>query len=237
MLKIGLIGLLMAAALAPATARAQKGGVGPAAQPAPQQAAPAQREDARAAADRLIAHGQGGAASWFVNVTRSGGPATVMHRRSGLTCVFDAQPVRGELVAYPASGSAMAGDDVSCNMLNAAGRSFLETLYVTRYIGGSFEQHYQGAVAEIRSRFGQTPQWTPSRPDTADPGLPPCHTIRFQVIMDGRPSYTRLSICQVGPWTVMLRFSAPIEQADAADQAAGRAFRDAVMQVARGSST
>ena len=57
------------------------------------------------------------------------------------------------------------------------------------------------------------------------------------VIIAPGGSYTRLSITQIGPWTLMLRFSAPLAEAEAADRAAGRVFHDAVMQVMRARST
>jgi len=54
--------------------------------------------------------------------------------------------------------------------------------------------------------------------------------------MDGRPTYTRVSMTQVGDWTVMLRFSAPLAEAEAADRAASELFRRTVLQIIRSST-
>ena len=193
---------------------------------------------ARADADRILSQaGQGAASRYFSNVTRPGGPATLMHGRSGLICIFDAQPVRGQLMVYPASGGAAEGDDVSCNLMNSAGQGYLETLYATRYVDGDLQSHFQGAVAEIRARFGALEPWRPAMSDASSGDSPPSLTVRYQVMMDGQPTYTRLSMAQVGAWTVMLRFSAPIGEGEGADQAATRAFEEAVAQVVRGSAS
>ena len=62
-------------------------------------------------------------------------------------------------------------------------------------------------------------------------------TVRYRVMMDGRPTYARLSMSQVAGWTIMMRFSAPIGEGAQADQAAARAFEEAVAQVLRGSAS
>ena len=222
-------GLIAAVLASPAKGWGQKPGDPP---------SPPVATQARADADRLLAQpGQGAASRYFSNVTRPGGPAAVMHGRSGLICTFDAQPVRGQLMVYPATGGAPEGDDVSCNLMNSAGADYLETLYATRYADGDLQSHFQGAVAEIRARFGALEPWRPAMSDAASADGPPAMTVRYRVMMDGRPTYTRLSMSQVAGWTIMMRFSAPIGEGAQADQAAARAFEEAVAQVLRGSAS
>ena len=200
-------------------------------QPPAVQSTPPPNEDPRLAAARIIEEGGNSTATFFQNTTPTGGPATITHRRSGLTCVFEVQPPRGQLTIYPSPTPQLLGDDVSCTMFNPAGRGFLETLYATRYPTGDLAEHFAGAVGEIRARFGAAEPWVPQVDQSVDPTLPPIRTARFRVIMDGVPSYTRMSIAQVGDWTVMLRFSTPIADAEAGDRAATAEVRRAIMQV------
>lgn len=226
-LPLALAGLAMVATLAPVAAQAQK----------PADAPPA-AANPHADAERLISQGANGSAGrYFANVTRPGGPATVIHSRSGLICVYDALPVRGELMVYPASSGIPEGDDVSCNLMNSAGEGYLETLYATRYASGDLQSHYQAALAEMRARFGALEPWSPAAADPADSAGRQTMTARYRVVMDGQVVYTRLSMAQVGPWTVMMRFSAPIDDGERADRAASQAFGDAVSQVVRGSAS
>ena len=223
-------GLVAGVLAAPAAGWAQKPGDSP-----PPATAPS---NARADADRLLAQpGQGVASRYFSNVTPPGGPAAILHGRSGLICSFDNQPVRGQLMVFPANQGTPEGDDVGCTLTNSAGQDFLETLYVTRYAGGTLESHFQDALGEIRIRFGALEPWRPVVPDPPSRNSPPAFTARYRVMMEGRPTYTRLSMAQVGGWTVMMRFTAPMGDVERADQAATRAFEEAVAQVVRGSAS
>lgn len=192
---------------------------------------PPTNESHTAAADRLIAR-TNGAENHFVNATPPAGPATVVHRRSGLVCVFP-PPAVGQIQIYATPQNGSPGDDIGCNAVDGV---YLRTFYATRYGDGTFDSHFEVAVRQMRARYGAMTEWEPRTPESTPPDLPPIRTVRFRVVVDGQPGYTRMSMAEIGPWTIMLRFSAPFASAEAADAAAHQAMIDAVRQVLRGSA-
>jgi hypothetical protein len=147
-------------------------------------------------------------------------------------CAFP-PPATGQIQIYATPQNGSPGDDVGCNALDGV---YLRTFYATRYGSGTFESHFDTAVREMRTRYGTLTEWEPQSPESTPSDLPPIRTVRFQVTVEGRPGYTRMSMAEIGPWTVMLRFSAPFAEAEAADAAAHQAMIDAVRQVLRGSA-
>ena len=211
--------LVLLAAVAPVLAAAQPAG-GP-----------------QAVAQRLIAAGDGDAAAYFSNVTPPGGPPTVRHRRSGLTCVFTSLQ-QATISVFPRSPSAVQGDDVGCNMTVGPG-GYIETIYATRYSPPlSAEQVLAGADQAMQRRYrdmvarpgDDRPPAQLSARDAAD--LPPVVSRRYLATdSNGHRIFTRASVATVGDWTVMLRFSADASDADAADRWANEAFARVVLSV------
>ena len=56
-------------------------------------------------------------------------------------------------------------------------------------------------------------------------------TERYLVTEGGQRLFTRISMCKVGDWIVMLRFSTPEEAAEEADQWASAMFSQVVLSV------
>ncbi len=213
---LGALGLAWPAAAGGAGATAPA--APPAAQPTPAAAS--------AYADRLIA-ADPQPALWQ-NVTGSDTTPSIRYVRNGMVCRFTGSHA-DRLEVFPLSSAAAAGDDVGCNTALSA-RGFLITLYATRYRVGDFQAHFQGAVAEMRQRYGAMTPWTGTASSVAMPQG--SQTARFVVNNEGHQEYSRVSMTEVRGWTIMIRFSAPTANGEAADEFASRMFAAAVNDIA-----
>lgn len=193
--------------------------------PAPLQT-PSPNAEARAWADRLIE--QAGADGLFVNVSDGSRPAA-RHVRSGLVCRF--AMAEGDRLFLFDPGPANPGDDVGCNTFLSSHGGAWVTFYATRYRSGDLNVYFSEALEEMRARYATMDPWTPARASTPSDG-PMVRHARFIATEEGaEPVYTRLSIAQVGEWTIMMRFSGAAAEAESLDQIGGRAFGVAVSGV------
>lgn len=150
----------------------------------------------------------------FANETVEGKAVTVRHLPSGLVCLFN--PGQENVLSFP-STSIARGDDVMCSIPRLADQA---TLYATRYPRPlALGDEFQVSLKPIRVRFRRL------KPYRAKPSkmmeqlaktVPPSLTSR----MVGEGVFTRLSVAQVGPWTIKMRVTGDAGAADFIDRQA-----------------
>jgi hypothetical protein len=176
--------------------------------PRPPQAPPAAEAPAPApdAAARLIAgHGMEDvfepvADDFFI---------AVRHRLSGFVCRFEPGPP-ARLIVFP---GLERGEDVGCDQTTNSGEIY--TFYVTRYPPQerfTAEDQMNGSMEIMLSRYPNAEIWAPPFEIALGEGafVPP-ETFTGRLIYPGRDRQrylTRVSIAQVGPWSLKMRYSA-----------------------------
>lgn len=189
------------------------------------QASPAS-EGARAEAQRLIDKSGGGA---LFEDASAGDVPGVRHVRSGLRCTFEPGSPTNAVNLNPTSIA--RGDDVSCS--TAAG-SAIHTVYATKFGQAiSAEDHIRMAAMAIEMRFPNTKPYTGGVTAQSEGAPVPILTRRFESDgPDGARLYQRVSVAMVGPWTVKLRTTSPLDDAPGADLMAEATMIQAVKDVA-----
>lgn len=192
-------------------------------------AAPAFAEEAPTAAPGSIATGmieQANAGGVFELVHN--GQVSVRHVGSGLRCDFARDGAGGRLMLFP---NLPRGDDVACDVQDGGTYT---TIYATRFpFPSTLDEQIAGAEGAIRSRFPAAQALEPLT-DVETIGLPPQRSVRFLVSRDGVQHFTSVSVAQVGPWTIKLRYTTPAPDAEAASRAdlsANLAFASILRQI------
>lgn len=131
--------------------------------------------------------------------------AAVRHVGSGLVCNFQSDGVGGRIVLFP---GLPRGDDVACEFADA-GHNI--RLYATRLPQRATLQDLISAVETAVRRA--TPDATPY-PATlriaANAGLPTSSSSQFLLPGEtGARDYLRVSVAQIGAWTIKMRYRAP----------------------------
>ena len=88
----------------------------------------------------------------------------------------------------------------------------------------------------MTTRYGALAAWRgrPQPVEMPQGGPSDVRHARYLVTEDGAQRFTRISMTQINGWTIMLRFSANPEDADAADAVASQMFVQAVEEVMTG---
>jgi hypothetical protein len=127
-----------------------------------------------------------------------------------------------DLEAFPASA---ANPGAHCSMVDdGVATSFV----AVRFADGT---NLDGAFAEsLAASAGQaSPRaWAgePSAADKSSPeGLPHFRIARFEVVIDGAPSFLRVAMSEARGWYLQQIVSAPLDRAEAAEAAAGETWR------------
>lgn len=178
----------------------------------PPVATPAQPATAAATAEanRLIE--RAGAQELFEEVSEGVVPA-VRHLRSGVKCTFEAGAGPNQIVVY--DQGAARGDDVSCQ---TESMKIITTLYVTRFPPEfTVHQQLEGAVAAIKQRLPDARPYTGQSADARSDGLPEILSARFEFGADEGRRLTKVQLSKVGPWTLKLRTTGPLEPPMATD--------------------
>ena len=137
---------------------------------------------------------------------------TVRHRLSGLLCFFEADAHGLRLTVFPGS----RGEDVSCNQMTADGQAV--TTYFTRY-----DQPYsalflaEDAYGLMQQRFPDGEPWAPSVEmliGSSDAEPREEASFRLLIDWDGEPSLTRVTVTNIGGWSLKMRYTGALNDAD-----------------------
>lgn len=147
--------------------------------------------------------------------------AAIRHAPSGMLCVLPSDGAF-DLQAFPASA---ANPGASCSAANGG----VATLFVAVRFEAvtSLDRAFAEALAATAGQASPI-VWTgePSAADTSSPeGLPHFRIARFEVAVDGAPGYLRVAMSEARGWYLQQIVSAPLERAEAAEAAAGEAWR------------
>ncbi len=132
-------------------------------------------------------------------------PASVRHLGSGLTCHFPPDGAGGRLALI---AGLPRGDDVACEF---TGGGHNIRLYATRLPRRASLEQLIGAVEEAVRRGSPTAAPYAATLDIAvGAGLPAWRSTQFLVPGEnGARDYLRVSVAQVGAWTLKMRYRAP----------------------------
>lgn len=128
----------------------------------------------------------------------------VRHTASGMVCRLS-PATTNRIAIFP---QAARGEDVACESLR---NGEVMRLYATRYsFETTLDQQIAGATDAIREHYYSVhPLPEPSAASTE--GGPRTATARFAAAtQSGERFYTRVSVAQFGPWTIKMRFTAPM---------------------------
>ena len=196
-LKMGLMGVIAAAILAPA---------------AQAQTPPAASGEAKAEGDALLA--QAKAADLFDNITAGDAQdIKLRHKASGLVCEFNLAQPANRVVVFD---SPIRGDDIACATGGEAGQ---RTLYASHTPGRALADAFAHDLAQVKKDHpGAVDYALPKGTDSPIlqmldiPPMPASKTARF--IVDHQ--FTSVSSAVVKDWSLEFRFTCPEERQDVA---------------------
>jgi hypothetical protein len=144
-------------------------------------------------------------------------PASVRHLGSGLTCHFPPDGAGGRLVLI---AGLPRGDDVACEF---TGDGLNLRLYATRLPRRASLQQLIGAVEQaVRRGAPNATPYAATLEIAAGAGLPAWRSTQFLIPGEnGARDYLRVSVAQIGAWTLKMRYRAP-----AADDAAAQRLEE-----------
>jgi hypothetical protein len=155
--------------------------------------------------------------------------AALRHQPSGMVCRLPLDGVL-EVNVFPASA---ANPGAHCAV--AQGRS-ASTFVVVRFGAGvSLDDAFRDAAASLVAER-EVALWTgrASEADRADPtGLPHFRIARYRANLNEEATYVRVAVAEARGWFLQQVVTAPLEEADIAEEAAGTAWRAALADFAR----
>jgi hypothetical protein len=139
---------------------------------------------------------------------------TLRHTRSGMLCRF-ALAYNGNITIIPSEGFGIPrGDDVACAEDSEFG-SF--TLYATRRgTASNNDEALAGAIAALRALFPDAREIQLSELPAAPPApnAMESRTAAFMIRLQGRDTFTRVSVFTANGWEYKLRFTSPDQRAN-----------------------
>jgi hypothetical protein len=156
--------------------------------------------------------------------------AALRHEPSGMVCRLPSDGVL-ELNVFPASA---ANPGAHCAVARGRGASTFVVVKFGEMV--SLDDAFRDAVASlVAERDAALWLGRPSAADLADPsGMPHFRIARYRADLNGEPSYVRVAVAEARGWFLQQVVTAPLEQADIAEEAAGADWRAALADFASG---